>query len=385
MQHTSRRLGFLCALTLAFAFVISLAALAEFRHLGAQIYAGDDSIALELAQRDALLALVNEETGVRAYVATGDESFLDIYLTGRREFATDQRYISATAHHFRMAGEEATLLATGSHDLQAYFSEEIDFVARGQRGRATRELSLGKVFLDRYRRLDADLQSRILAISVRRTAATRSALRIAEELTLGTIALLALIGIRFIPLVRSGAGFERDALSDSVTSLGNRRAFFERLEQRSADPRPFSIIVIDLDGFKEVNDTFGHATGDRVLSLVGERLLTELRVDDFAARLGGDEFAVLLDGVGSRGAAERIMERLCGVIERPPSGETNAVARVGASAGVSVFPDDAHLPGALLERADQAMYANKARRRAATRATPVDSGAAGRDYETARP
>lgn len=92
MQHTSRRLGFLCALTLAFAFVISLAALAEFRHLGAQIYAGDDSIALELAQRDALLALVNEETGVRAYVATGDESFLDIYLTGRREFATDQRY-----------------------------------------------------------------------------------------------------------------------------------------------------------------------------------------------------------------------------------------------------------------------------------------------------
>jgi len=83
IQHTSRRLGFLCALTLAFAFTISLAALAEFRHLSDQIYAGDDLIGHELAQRDALLALVNEETGVRAYVATGNENFLDVYLAGR--------------------------------------------------------------------------------------------------------------------------------------------------------------------------------------------------------------------------------------------------------------------------------------------------------------
>lgn len=385
MQHTSRRLGFLCAITLAFAFVISLAALAEFRHLSAQIYAGDDLVAMELAQRDALLALVNEETGVRGYVATGDENFLDIYVRGRRQFATAQRTIAASAGRFRMTGEEAALRVTGSRDMQTYFSDEINFVARGQRVRATRELSLGKFLFDRYRRLDADVQRRVLATSVRRTAATRSALRVAEDLTLTTIALLALIGIRFIPLVRTGAGFERDALSDSVTALGNRRAFLERLEARSTEPRPFSVIVIDLDGFKAVNDTFGHATGDRVLSLVGERLRAELRVDDVAARLGGDEFAVLLDGVGSRDAAESIMQRLCGVIERPPSGETNAVARVGASGGVSVYPDDAHRADALMERADQAMYANKARRRAAAGGTPAPGGAAERGYETARP
>lgn len=383
IQHTSRRLGFLCALTLAFAFTISLAALAEFRHLSDQIYAGDDLIGHELAQRDALLALVNEETGVRAYVATGNENFLDVYLAGRRQFAADQRYIGAAAGRVRITSDEVALGAAGSHDLQAYFSREIALVARGQRARATRELTLGKILLDRYRRLDADVQARILATSLRRTAATRDALRIAEELTLATIAVLALIGIGFIPLVRSGAGFERDALSDSVTSLGNRRAFLERLEQHRSADLPFSVVLIDLDGFKNVNDTFGHATGDRVLYLVGERLRAELRADDFAARLGGDEFAVLLDGVGARDAAESIVERLCGVIERPASGANGAVARVGASAGVCVYPEDGCEAAELFGCADRAMYASKNRRRAAADAA-LPSGGRSSQYEPAR-
>jgi len=256
-------------------------------------------------------------------------------------------------------------------------------VARGQRARATRELTLGKILLDRYRRLDADVQARILATSLRRTAATRDALRIAEELTLATIAVLALIGIGFIPLVRSGAGFERDALSDSVTSLGNRRAFLERLEQHRSADLPFSVVLIDLDGFKNVNDTFGHATGDRVLYLVGERLRAELRADDFAARLGGDEFAVLLDGVGARDAAESIVERLCGVIERPSSGANGAVARVGASAGVCVYPEDGCEAAELFGCADRAMYASKNRRRAAADAA-LPSGGRSSQYEPAR-
>ncbi len=383
IQHTSRRLGLLCALTLAFAFAISLAALGEFRHLGDQIYAGDDLIGRELAQRDALLALVNEETGVRAYVATGNENFLDIYLAGRRQFAADQRDIVAPAGHLGISRDELALAAAGSHDLQAYFSREIALVARGDRARATRELTLGKFALDHYRRLDADVQARILATSLRRTAATRNALSVAEELTIAKIAVLALIGIGFIPLVRRGAGFERDALSDAVTSLGNRRAFLERLEQHRSADLPFSVVLIDLDGFKDVNDTFGHATGDRVLYLVGERLRAELRADDFAARVGGDEFAVLLDGVGARDAAESIVERLCGVIERPSSGANGAVARVGASAGVCVYPEDGREAAELLECADRAMYANKNRRRVAADPAPPSGGPTSR-YEPAR-
>ncbi len=362
-QTTSRRLGMLCAITLVVALLISVAALIGIRQLGGQIYAGDDLIGLELAQRSALLALVDEETGVRTYVATGDERFLDIYRNGHRQFTEEHRTVNAGFLHTGIAPDVAALNTTGALQLQRYFSDEIARVAAGHRSQATEQLTLGKILLDRYRRLDADLQERVLNSALDRTRATKRALRLAEEIALATIGLLGLLGASFVPLVRSGAGFERDALRDSVTTLGNRRAFLDRLLQRSREQKPFAVVLIDLDGFKAINDTLGHATGDRVLHLTGERLRAQLRPDDFAARLGGDEFAVLLDGVDSPEAALRISSRLCGEIERPSTGENGAVARVGASAGVCLYPVDARDGPAILAAADRAMYANKRGRR----------------------
>ncbi len=363
MRATSRRLGVLCAITLTIALAVSIGALLGFRHLSDQIYAGDDLIGLELAQRDALLALVDEETGVRAYVATGDERFLDIYAQGRRAFLRDAGTVAAGARRTHIMPDTAALQSVDAAQIQNYFSGQIELVAHGRREAATRNLTLGKILLDHYRHVDADLQRRVLDAASKRSATTRKALHIALQLTVVTLLLLGLLGLGFIPLVRSGAGFERDALRDSVTTLANRRAFLDRLNERCREVKPFAVALIDLDGFKAINDTLGHATGDRVLHLTGQRLRAHLRVDDFAARLGGDEFAVLLDGIAARDAGARAIARLCASIERPSTGENGRIARVGASAGVSYYPSDARDGADLLAAADRAMYEHKRARR----------------------
>jgi diguanylate cyclase (GGDEF)-like protein len=114
---------------------------------------------------------------------------------------------------------------------------------------------------------------------------------------------------------------------------------------------------MDLDGFKEVNDTYGHQVGDVVLKQVAKRLRSRLRDSDTVARLGGDEFAVVLAGDDQTGAAEaaaRLMKAL-----EPPFTAKGKRLGVGASIGVAVFPKDGVYPDTLMRRADEAMYRAK--------------------------
>ncbi len=153
------------------------------------------------------------------------------------------------------------------------------------------------------------------------------------------------------------------AYTDALTGLANRAAFGERLE-RAAAAGGATVLLLDLDGFKSVNDTAGHAAGDRVLVEVGRRIEATCRDGDLVARLGGDEFVVLLNGrtaeetPTSDEAVEALAERLVSVLAQPVEVERRAV-RLGASVGV------ARLGGAgsaddLLRDADVAMYAAKA-------------------------
>jgi diguanylate cyclase (GGDEF)-like protein len=119
-----------------------------------------------------------------------------------------------------------------------------------------------------------------------------------------------------------------------------------------------AVIFLDLDGFKEANDTFGHQGGDDLLVAVGQRLLLTLRPSDTLARIGGDEFVVMLDDVASRDDARRVAERLMGSLTEPfHVGEREV--RVTASAGISLATNH-HVPPELLVReADAAMYTAK--------------------------
>ncbi|MGH8888776.1 MAG: diguanylate cyclase domain-containing protein [Acidothermaceae bacterium] len=157
---------------------------------------------------------------------------------------------------------------------------------------------------------------------------------------------------------------EHAALHDSLTGLGNRELLHREAETAIEDlarqgDAGLAILVIDLDKFKEVNDTLGHAAGDQLLRVVAERLLAAMRSDDVVARLGGDEFVALIhdvpDTAVARIAALRLLEQLVGTCQ------IDGVAiNVGASIGVAVAPEHGREFDALLRCADRAMYIAKA-------------------------
>jgi diguanylate cyclase (GGDEF)-like protein/PAS domain S-box-containing protein len=144
------------------------------------------------------------------------------------------------------------------------------------------------------------------------------------------------------------------ATHDTLTGLANRTLLQERLEAMPAGA-PVSLAVLDLDGFKQVNDAHGHHTGDALLTEVARRLTAALDPDDLAVRIGGDEFALLLPGADSD-RAERVAER-CAAVLREPVRAAGADLRVGASVGVAsgTVAETARL----LVQADAAMYTRK--------------------------
>ncbi|HEY6444855.1 MAG TPA: GGDEF domain-containing protein [Acidobacteriaceae bacterium] len=154
----------------------------------------------------------------------------------------------------------------------------------------------------------------------------------------------------------------RQALYDELTSLPNRRLFADRLGQALAgakrDGRGLALLYLDLDGFKPVNDRFGHAAGDRVLVEVARRLRSGVRESDTVARMGGDEFTVLLSIGLDRSHATRVANLILESLRAPIAVDSAAIS-LTASIGVAVFPENAQDSDTLIELADRAMYAVK--------------------------
>jgi diguanylate cyclase (GGDEF)-like protein len=158
------------------------------------------------------------------------------------------------------------------------------------------------------------------------------------------------------------AQLTRQAYSDPLTGLPNRSRLMDRtsrgLEHAAAAGERVALLLLDLDGFKRVNDTAGHHAGDALLRAVGERLLTAVRDDDVVARLGGDEFAVLLGRDPDERRAVSVAERIHRRLLEPFSIEGRRIA-IGASVGVALFADDASDVDGLMRGADAAMYQAK--------------------------
>ncbi|MDB5804175.1 MAG: hypothetical protein JWN73_1497 [Betaproteobacteria bacterium] len=152
------------------------------------------------------------------------------------------------------------------------------------------------------------------------------------------------------------------ATHDALTGLRNRLAFNAELEKAVARARRnewrAALLFIDLDGFKLVNDTMGHAAGDTLLIGTAKRLKATVRASDTVARLGGDEFVVLLEQAGSDGDIADVAHKLARVLNMPYT-EFNETSPVAASIGIAIFPVDAGEPLELLARADSAMYKAK--------------------------
>jgi diguanylate cyclase (GGDEF)-like protein len=156
---------------------------------------------------------------------------------------------------------------------------------------------------------------------------------------------------------------EHQAHHDELTGLSNRKLLVSRLEttlaHAAATHAKVGYLLLDLDrGLKEVNDTLGHAVGDRLLRLVAHRLTHSIRPGDMVARLGGDEFAVLLPAVREAAAAREVAARLRAAVAEPIRLEGMTFV-IEVSIGIAMYPDDAAVGELLMQRADVAMYLAK--------------------------
>ncbi|MEX2536877.1 MAG: diguanylate cyclase [Trueperaceae bacterium] len=144
---------------------------------------------------------------------------------------------------------------------------------------------------------------------------------------------------------------------DELTGVGNRRLLKNHFWMKRRQEVVVSMLYFDLNGFKEINDQYGHETGDEVLRVIAQRIDKNIRPNELVARLGGDEFAVLLDS-GDREVVEAVAERLREAITRPIT-LLEAHVEVRAALGIAIYPENGTTFRDLLRAADGQMYANK--------------------------
>jgi diguanylate cyclase (GGDEF)-like protein len=158
------------------------------------------------------------------------------------------------------------------------------------------------------------------------------------------------------------ATVEHQARHDGLTGLANRALFRDRVDLALARtrhaPGQVAVLFVDLDGFKTVNDTLGHAAGDQLLVEAARRLASCVRPGDTAARLGGDEFAVVLDGVPEPATATQVAHRVLAALDQPFDLHATPVT-CGASLGIAATSSPLDQADTLLRNADRAMYAAK--------------------------
>ena len=220
--------------------------------------------------------------------------------------------------------------------------------------------------LDAFRVANDELTARL--DSERRATETASARR--PEILVATLCLV--FGLLHLVLVERPAREERrrrrerlasaeaQAVTDALTGLPNRRALDEALRRAVAHAgrsvEPLALVLFDLDHFKAINDTFGHAAGDAVLAAVGRTAAEHLRASDMVARAGGEEFALILPDTGREGALEAAEKLRAAIAAIAVPGVGRGIS---ASFGVALIPDDAGEAAGLFRAADRALYAAK--------------------------
>jgi len=186
-----------------------------------------------------------------------------------------------------------------------------------------------------------------------------AALQLIEALQTQTV----LLSHQVAALAQAAAQARHFAHYDELTGLPNRRLLLDRYSQAVAlvarQHRQVVLLFLDLDEFKSINDTYGHAAGDSVLQQVAARLVACIRASDTACRYGGDEFVILLPDYEGQESAFAAVEKIHAHLAAPFDVDGTAVS-VTASIGMAVYPVDGHEYGALIHASDRAMYRNKA-------------------------
>ena len=314
------------------------------------------------------------DSSERNYVITGRESELTPYRAGIVEIEAEVAYLAdRRAEDPELAQRFSELSALA----RAYVADERKIVeARRLLGEpAAKELvkaHFGGVNHDRLLQITYQL-----LVSARKQMETLEAVQIdyGDKVRRLTLALISAAGFILVFLYASlrrlsreqraaQARFVHQATHDSLTGLRNRRAVMAHIDSKLADHEQeaslggFGLLLLDLDGFKAINDNLGHDAGDALLKTVASRIEAALRDSDYAARLGGDEFLIVIPQVSDRETAERIGNKLIEMI-RTPYLLTGQQTMVTVSIGISMFPGDGSDRETLMKCADVALYEAK--------------------------
>lgn len=314
------------------------------------------------------------DSGEATFVITGDPSTLAPFLEAGVELEREYAYLGekrdllpSLAANYDKLGAAITHL----HEIQ----RSIVNARRADGFFAAREIVRGGT--------DQDAQENVTNLIGRMLTDARRVLKrfeseqidFGQNVRNGVIALISASGIALLLMTLAVRRLNHQqklaqdkirfaAMHDSLTGLPNRPAVIEHLDARLADPATeralggFGLMLLDLDGFKAVNDSLGHDAGDELLVLVTARMAGALRETDYLARLGGDEFLIVIPQVSDHDTAKSVADKLVAVISRPYT-LTHGTASVTASIGISLFPDHASDREALMKCADVAMYAAK--------------------------
>lgn len=162
----------------------------------------------------------------------------------------------------------------------------------------------------------------------------------------------------FMQMRRNNKQLEVMSYRDALTNLYNPRSYNEHLDELNKKKLPYGIIYIDLNDFKQVNDTYGHDTGDQLLNIIAKRLQNSIREKDRAFRIGGDEFTIVIHGAHDKSFYNNVISRMRDNVSRPITiGTTHIDASI--SAGFARYPEDGKNTEEIIQKADEAMYHNK--------------------------
>lgn len=335
-----------------------------------------DAVAINLAGRQRMLSQQTTKALLQATLPGGNPD----NESAQQEFEEAFGLFSKTLTGFANGGEARGGDGTPVH-LQAVSGEGARAVARARElitpiarmhadpqhiWSAAERAQVADYMVQHNREILALMNSLTSALehdSVRRTRALRLIQTAAFALALANFLVIVLGMVRQYRSVEQDSHRWREiARHDPLTGIANRKAFTELagaiLMRARGDRQCGAVLMLDLDGFKPINDRFGHPAGDRILTALAERLEATARATDVVARLGGDEFAILCPLLHSTDDIAQFCERIVATVTDIPHDEF-ATCRLGVSIGVAVYPEDGYELQQLTALADRAMYAAK--------------------------
>lgn len=322
--------------------------------------------------RNVLVDLLDAETGQRGFLLTGEENYLEPFHHGRaRVLESIRRTRDPSFMSQELVPDAPQILLLAQQKL-----EELErTITLRRKGKSEQALAIvkngsGKATMDKAGGLIQDDLTRLRKLRDVQIAELDNRLRASAIfliLMLTSVVILALTAWRSLHVsARSNNDLAKklaqEASHDLLTGLPNRR-FFEHwakhlVSKSKRESTSFSLMLIDLDGFKKVNDSLGHALGDEVLKAATARLQATLRGGELLARIGGDEFALLIEGNLTRHQLASLGERMIASLQ-PALHKSLSDGAVGTSIGVAVYPQNGSDIETLTEVADSALYQSK--------------------------